>query len=233
MLNWIIGIGTLILGGGLIGNIVMHYIKRKSERVDSQRQNMYSLQDNLSEYRNTLVLALHSWYQKFSIILDTVELYLSNLENMNKSFGEFLDSQKMCLCALAPNCPKRIAPNKSEEEKFNSAKEEWEKSIQVNQTECLQKISEVLLEISNTISPFKDLLATIKEVYKLNKKNFEPIYEGLQQLNVANSELQFKFLKSHENIDDFLSDFKTIGQQIHFLLQKIEEIQIDITRKSS
>ncbi len=233
LLSWIVGVGTMILGGGLITKVIMYYIEKRDKRKESQRTKLYSIQDNLAEYKKTLVDAFLAWQTLFSEFLVLVESYISflqkgneQLEELNSAYKEYINSHKDCFCELATTCSKRITSVSSEEEETLHIKSlNLEREIEEINQDYISKFSKLFSNIAEIITPFGDFLANLNTVYKLDKKKFDSIYSQLKLIGDANMQLQIKLRTPHINAEDYISDFMQLERLLKTMVVYIEEIQ--------
>ncbi len=233
LLSWIIGIGTLVLGGGLITKVVMHFIEKRDKRQESQRTQLYSIQDNLAEYKKTLVDAFLAWQTLFSEFLVLVDSYISflqkekeQLEELNYAYKEYIKSHKDCFCEFAATCSKRMTlPPSKEEEKLRIESVHLEREIEERNQDYINKFSKLFGNIAEIITPFGDFLASLNTVYKLDKKKFDSIYSHLKLIDDANLKLQVKLRTSHVNAEDYIPDFMQLEHLLKTMVAYIEETQ--------
>ena len=195
-IKWICSIVGAIIGTGVVGEVVMYFIKRHDEIIKKDKSIIEKVISELSQYSECLNSAYIIWDSNISNLLDEIRDYIEkiheagdNLKFLKSEYKDVVDEEQKHICKYAKICPRCI----------NSAPPdtllEYSKRSNIvlaEFTEKQNKLKEVILrlldEIQSEISEFNDLTNHFPDVYTLNdKKRREKIIFQLEKIQIVNA----------------------------------------------
>ena len=240
IMEWIIGIGSLILGGGLISQVVMYLLKRHDERQDRFRKVMENILINLSDYGKSLNKALNIWIDNFSNLEKWLDEYIShytdfneNIDFLQREYKDIIENAEKCVCKFAELCPRRLNSEESPSELIEYC--DKTKKVLTNFTEKQNTLKDNILslinEIDDALANYDDILNHFPDIYTLKKKIRKNIINQFIIIQQANSKINIGItnIKSDPIIN--LGDKNNLlGNLLLEAIKEVEQTKIAIAQ---
>ena len=202
-IKWICSIVGAIIGTGIIGEVVMYFIKRHDEIIKKDKSIIEKVISDLSQYSECLNTAFRIWDSNINTLLNEIEDYIKivhetndNLEFLECEYKEVVEEEQKYICKYAKICPRCLnsAPP-------DALLEYCKKSniVLAEFTEKQNKLKDIILklldEIQSEISEFNDLTNHFSDVYTLSdKKRREKIIFQLNKIQQVNTAISGCFI---------------------------------------
>lgn len=194
-IKWIGSIVGTIIGTGLIGEVIMYFIKRHDERIEKENRIIEKVICGLSQYSERLNTGLRIWNSNFNILINEFKDYIKNrdeaednLEFLEREYKEVVDDKRKYICKYAKICPRRLNSESSEtlleySEKSNIILSEFTEK----QNNLKEMILKLLDDIQSVIYEFNDLTNHFSDVYTLKGSRRRKIIVQLEKMQQVNS----------------------------------------------
>ena len=197
-IKWIGSIAGTIIGTGLIGEVVMYFIKRHDERKKKENSILEKVICRLSQYSEDLNRAFRIWNSNFTTLINEIEDYVKiidevgdNLNFLEREYKEVVDEERKYLCKYAQICPRCLNSEPSEalleySEKSNIILTEFTE----RQNKLKENILKLLDDIQSVISVFNDFTNHFSDVYTLKRDRRGKIIVQLEKIQQVSSAIK-------------------------------------------
>ena len=238
MIEWIIGIGGLVLGSGVTSTI-QFFTNRHDNKRQETREALGGIINELSTFGQALHIAYDAWQDNIRKLTDLLDSHLKATSRYNKFLKNYtpnvealIEKHKHCFCELAPTCPNRIEGELPMEladflQRGTDAEDEYTKESKDFEKGCL----EILEEVVKSICGYKDFLNHIPDAYKIPQPIFKKIYPLLSEIDSANSIIIncIHFIKSDPIC---IGDSKShLGRSILHTIKSVELAKLTIAKE--
>ena len=240
MIEWITGIGGLVLGSGAT-TIVQFFISRHDKKLQETKENLGEIINEISNFGKALHIAYDLWQDNIRKLSGLLDKYLEATTNYNKFINSYIpktegliEKHKDCFCELAPSCPHHIEGDLPQElqdhiKLHDEAKGEYRKETKEFEKGCL----EILADVTKSISAYKDFLNHIPDAYKIPHDIFKKIYPILTDIDNANSAI-LNCVHSIKADPICIGDKQTsLGTAILYAIKCIEAAKVIISKELS
>lgn len=240
MIEWITGIGGLVLGSGVITTI-QFFTNRHDKKRQETRETLGGIINELSSFGQALHIAYDAWQANISKLTDLLDSHLEATTQYNQFLNNYIpnsealvEKHKPCFCELAPTCPNRIEgelPTELQDflQKGIEAENEYTRESKDFENGCL----EILDEVVKSISGYKDFLNHIPDAYKIPQPIFKKIYPLLSAIDSANSWI-LNCIHSIKSDPLCIGDSKSqLGKSILHTIKCVELAKLTIAKELS
>lgn len=240
MIEWITGIGGLVLGSGVTTSI-QFFINRHDKKSQETRELLGRIINELSLFGKELHFAYDAWQdntRKLSDLLDShleaTTHYNQFLKNYIPNYEALVEKHKHCFCELASTCPNRIKgelPTELQDflQRGTKAENEYTKESKDFEKGCL----EILDKVVKSISGYKDFLNHTPDAYKIPQPIFKKIYPLLTAIDSANSGI-LNCIHSIKSDALCIGDSKTqLGESILHTIKCVELAKLTLANELS
>lgn len=231
-MDWIIGIGTLILGGGLISQVVMYLLKRHDEEMQRIKNVMENTLIKLSNYGKSLNKALNIWIDNFSNLEKWLDDYLSlnisfneRVDFLQSEYKEVIENAEQCVCKFAELCPRQLNSDElpSDLIEYCDIMEIELKKFIKQQKALKDNVLSLINEIEDVLADYDDILNHFPEIYTIKKKNRKDLLPHFISVQQANSKINIAITNIKSNPIINLGDKNNFLGNL--LLEAIKEVE--------
>lgn len=236
MIDWIIGVGGIVLGSGATG-LIQFFCSRNDYRNGIIRKDLGTIIQKLSSIETALNRVINELNDKLYVLdelFDSYNLYLrkhiEQLKRFNAEENSLYQKSKQYLCEHAhscPNCVKGDLPNEFDD--LIERIERSENTFEQHQSEFRAKCLSILDSVVSELCGYSNFIGQIPAVYTLPKKIFKRIYQSLLNVEKANKLILLKISTIRQSPEEIGDIHNNLKQPILNALQLIEYAKIRIS----